>query len=169
MPTSALTLVSTLKQIEQLERSPQVSFILLYKTKDTNMYKNLNYHTRKNQQQTKNVDVDSNIIGNKNSIARITQNRRIALFTLWFFNQNEAGKKIYKYLFHERKNNLYDSQSMIKPTNIFKIWVREIIQIVVFHLRFKSIQIFGILFQIANLICTSHFVQYWFFGNDGLT
>ena len=76
---------------------------------------------------------------------------------------------MYKYLFHERKNSLYDSQSIIKPTHILKIWIREIIQIVVFHLTFKSIQIFGILFQIANLICTSRFVQYWFFGNDGVT
>ena len=26
-------------------------------------------------------------------MARITQNRRIALFSLWSFNQSEAGKK----------------------------------------------------------------------------
>ena len=29
----------------------------------------------------------------KNSMARITQNRRIALFSLWSFNQSEAEKK----------------------------------------------------------------------------
>ena len=30
---------------------------------------------------------------NKNSMAIITQNRWIALFSLWSFNQSEAGKK----------------------------------------------------------------------------
>ena len=40
-----------------------------------------------------NVDVNSNIRKMKNNMARITQNRRIALFSLWSFNQSEAGKK----------------------------------------------------------------------------
>ena len=39
------------------------------------------------------VEVNSNITEMKNSRARITQNRRIALFSLWSFNQSEAGKK----------------------------------------------------------------------------
>ena len=34
-----------------------------------------------------------NINEKKNSMARITQNRRIGLFLLWSFNQSEAGKK----------------------------------------------------------------------------
>ena len=29
----------------------------------------------------------------KNSMAKITQNRRRALFSLWSFNQSETGKK----------------------------------------------------------------------------
>ena len=29
----------------------------------------------------------------KNGIERITENKRIALFSLWSFNQSEAGKK----------------------------------------------------------------------------
>ena len=68
-------------------------------------------------------------------MARITQNRRKALFSLWSFNQSEAGKKtkkttttkqqqqqkknkMLKYLFNERKNILYDSQNSIKSTNV---------------------------------------------------
>ena len=41
----------------------------------------------------KNVDVNSNISEKKNSMARITRNRRIALFSLWAFNQIKVGKK----------------------------------------------------------------------------
>ena len=41
----------------------------------------------------KNVDVNSNISEKKNSMARITQNRRIALFSLWSFSQIKVGKK----------------------------------------------------------------------------
>ena len=52
-------------------------------------------------------------------MARITQNRRIALFSLWPFNQSEVGKKkMEKYLFNEKKNILYDSQNTIKSSNI---------------------------------------------------
>ena len=52
-------------------------------------------------------------------MARITQIRRIALFSLWSFNQSEAGKKrIWKYLFNEKKNVLYDSESIIKSTHV---------------------------------------------------
>ena len=40
-----------------------------------------------------------NINEKKNSMARITQNRRIGLFLLWSFNQSEAGKK--------KWNNIY--------------------------------------------------------------
>ena len=40
------------------------------------------------------VDVNSNIREMKNSMAKITQNRRIALFSLWSFNQSKAGKKM---------------------------------------------------------------------------
>ena len=44
-------------------------------------------------------------------MARITQNRGIALFSLRSFNQSEAGKKrMWKYLFNEKKNIFYDSQ-----------------------------------------------------------
>ena len=39
------------------------------------------------------VDVNSNIREMKNSMAKITQNRRIALFSLWSFNQSKAGKE----------------------------------------------------------------------------
>ena len=39
------------------------------------------------------VDVNSNIREMKNSMAKITQNRQIALFSLWSFSQNEAGKR----------------------------------------------------------------------------
>ena len=43
----------------------------------------------------------------KNSMARITQNRRMALFSLCSFNQSEAGKKkMRKYLFNEKKSIL---------------------------------------------------------------
>ena len=40
-----------------------------------------------------------NINEKKNSMARITQNRRIGLFSLRSFNQSEAGKK--------KWNNIY--------------------------------------------------------------
>ena len=36
--------------------------------------------------------VNSNIREMKNSMERITQNRRIALSSLWSFNQGEVGK-----------------------------------------------------------------------------
>ena len=55
--------------------------------------KKLNNQIVKNQQQTKNVDVNCNISEKKNSMSRITQNRRIALFSLQSFNQSEEGKK----------------------------------------------------------------------------
>ena len=57
-------------------------FYFTIKTKDQNY-----------SQITKNVDVNSNIREMKYSMARITQNRRIGLFSLWSFNQSEAGKK----------------------------------------------------------------------------
>ena len=60
---------------------------------DTKKKKKLNNQTIKNQQQTKNVDVNCNISEKKNSMSRITQNRRIALFSLQSFNESEAGKK----------------------------------------------------------------------------
>ena len=41
----------------------------------------------------KNVDINCNIREMKNSMARITQNRRTAFFSLWSFNQSEAAKK----------------------------------------------------------------------------
>ena len=40
-------------------------------------------------------------------MARITQNWQIAVFSLWSFNQSEAGKRnnrMQKYLFNEKKN-----------------------------------------------------------------
>ena len=40
-------------------------------------------------------------------MARITQNRQIAVFSLWSFNQSEVGKRkkrMQKYLFNEKKN-----------------------------------------------------------------
>ena len=44
-------------------------------------------------------------------MARITQNRGIALFSLRSFNQSEAGKKrMWKYLFNEKKNILYEKE-----------------------------------------------------------
>ena len=39
------------------------------------MQQKLNNHTIKNQQQTKNINVNSNISEKKNNLARITQNR----------------------------------------------------------------------------------------------
>ena len=52
-------------------------------------------------------------------MARATQNRRIALFSLCSFNQNEAGgKKIKKYSFNEKKNIVYDRQNIIKSTSV---------------------------------------------------
>ena len=64
------------------------------KTRDTNRQKKLNNQTIKKKLATKkNFDVNSNINEKKNSMARITQNRQIALFSLWSFNQSEAGKK----------------------------------------------------------------------------
>ena len=39
----------------------------------------------------KNVDVNSNISEKKNSMTGVTQSRRIALFSLWSFNQGESG------------------------------------------------------------------------------
>ena len=60
---------------------------------DTKKKIKLNNQTIKNQQQTKNVDVNCNISEKKNSMTKITQNRRITLFSLWSFNQSEAGKK----------------------------------------------------------------------------
>lgn len=37
-------------------------------------------------------------------MTRVKQNKRIELFSLWYFNQSEAGKKIYQYLFNEKKD-----------------------------------------------------------------
>ena len=68
-------------------------FSFAIKIKDQNRYEKLNNQTIKNQQQIRNVDVDSNNSKKKNSMARMTQNRWIALFLLWSFNQREAGKK----------------------------------------------------------------------------
>ena len=78
------------------------------KTKDPNRYKkNINNNNNKN------VNVNSNIREMKNSMARIKQNRRIALFSLRSFNQSQARKKksMQKYLFN---NILYDRQSIIR-------------------------------------------------------
>ena len=47
----------------------------------------------KTQQQTKNVDDNSNISDMKNSVVRITQNRQIVLFSLWSFNQIRERRK----------------------------------------------------------------------------
>ena len=67
----------------------------------------------------KNVDVNSNIREMKNSMARITQNKQITLFSLWSFNQSEAEKKrMWKYSINEKKNVLYDNQSIIKSTHV---------------------------------------------------
>ena len=60
-------------------------------------------------------------------------------------------------IFSEKKNNLYDGQRIIKSTNISQAWIKEIIQIVVFHLMLASIQNFvfkisEILFEIAGPI-----------------
>ena len=41
----------------------------------------------------KNVDINCNIREMKNSMARITQNRRTAFFSLRSFNQSEVAKK----------------------------------------------------------------------------
>ena len=53
-------------------------------------------------------------------MAKITQNRRVALFSLWSFNKSKAGKKnkMWKYLFNEKKNIFYDSQNMTKFAKI---------------------------------------------------
>ena len=54
-------------------------------------------------------------------MARITRNRQKALFSLWSFNQSEARKKI----FNEKKNNIYDSQSIIKSTIYHKFGLKR--------------------------------------------
>ena len=60
-----------------------------------------------------------------------------------------------KYLFNEKKNIVYDSQSIIKSTHISQIWIREIIEIVVFHLMLESIQISGFLNNFWNSVPNS--------------
>ena len=50
-------------------------FSFAIKIKDQNRYEKLNNQTIKNQQQIRNVDVDSNNSKKKNSMARMTQNR----------------------------------------------------------------------------------------------
>ena len=62
------------------------------------------------------------------------------LFSLSSFNKSQTGKKD-----EEKKNILYDSQNIIKSTNMSKIWIREITPIVVFHHMFESIQVSGFL------------------------
>lgn len=72
----------------------------------------------KNQQQIENADVNSNISENKkkNNMTRVKLNKRIELFSLWYFNQSEAGKKYINICFTKRKI-FNDSQSIIKSTN----------------------------------------------------
>ena len=70
-------------------------------------------------------------------MAKIAQNRQIALCSLWSFNQSEAGKKKQKKIVFMRPKNI------VKSTNVSQSWIREIIQIVFFHLMFESVQIFG--------------------------
>ena len=78
-------------------------------------------------------------------MAKITQNRQVALFPLRSFNQSQAGKRKKKgcrnICLMNRK--ICDSQSIIKSTNISYIWIREIIHMVVFYFMFESIQISG--------------------------
>ena len=53
-------------------------------------------------------------------MARITQNRPIALFSLWSFNQSKAGKekKDVEIFALQKEKILYDNQSIIKSTHI---------------------------------------------------
>ena len=72
----------------------------------------------KNQQQIENADVNSNISQNKKKInmTRVKQNKRIELFSLWYFNQSEA-EKIYINICLTKRKIFNDSQSIIKSTN----------------------------------------------------
>ena len=88
----------------------------------------------------KNVDVNSNISEKKNSMTGVTQSRRIALFSLWSFNQGDSGG--------ECKNICL----------IFKN-----IQIFGFPQNFWNS------FQNNRSNITSHFVQYCFFEKYVLT
>ena len=66
-------------------------------------------------QQTKNVDVNTNISETKNSMERIKQNRRIALFSFWSLNQSEAvkKKKIQKILNNQLIKKIGNKQKML--------------------------------------------------------
>ena len=66
-------------------------------------------------QQTKNVDVNTNISEKKNSMEKIKQNRRIALFLFWSLNQSEAvkKKKIQKILNNQLIKKIGNKQKML--------------------------------------------------------
>ena len=86
-------------------------------------------------------------------------------------NENQSKTKKQTKNNNKKKNkkkngeNLYKCQSIIKFTSISLIWIREIMQIVVFHLIFFGI--FEVLLYIAGKICC--IVCYWFFKTDGST
>ena len=70
----------------------------------------MNHKTIKCYRQTQNVDVNSNIGEKKNSLARITQSKQ----NKPYFHCSPSIRVKQGIM----KNNLYDSQSIIKPTNI---------------------------------------------------
>ena len=52
----------------------------------------------------------------KINMTRVKQNKRIELFSLWYFNQSEA-EKIYINICLTKRKIFNDSQSIIKSTN----------------------------------------------------
>ena len=80
-------------------------------TKDPNRYKKVRTFFKKEEKLTTNKKMLMliAILERRKTVymARITQNRQIAVFSLWSFNQSEAGKRkkrMQKYLFNEKKN-----------------------------------------------------------------
>ena len=57
-------------------------------------------------------------------MARISQHRRISLFSLWCLDQSDTGKNV-EYLFNEKKNNLYDSQ---RNNDFFQIDLNNVLK-----------------------------------------
>ena len=82
------------------EHTQLSKFYFPIKTEDPNRHKKYIKQQRlKELATTKNVDVNSNISENKDSMARITQSRWIALFLLWSFNKSKIGQKKYVEIF----------------------------------------------------------------------
>ena len=82
-------------------------------------------------------------------MTRITEN---LIFIVALPSESSKKKKDIKHLFNEKRNILYDTQHIIKSTNISKIIIREIIQIVGFHHMFESIQFSGFPQNFRNFV-----------------